>query len=147
MILPWIFAHPVETVGVIGVIGGLCFNGFQTWQNTRQLRIQNLSQAVTEHREIWSVFYEKPELRRILEIDLADDHVIPTLDEKLFLKSLFLHFGAMFRKQKLGMTFPENGLAADIRQFFAKPIPRGVWEEMEPFQEPDFVRYVGKNVE
>jgi hypothetical protein len=40
------------------------------------------------------------------------------------------------------MYFAEGGLAADVREFFSRPIPRLIWNEIKRYQEADFVVFV-----
>ncbi len=40
------------------------------------------------------------------------------------------------------MYFAEQGLAVDVREFFALPIPASVWQLVKIYQQLDFVRFV-----
>jgi hypothetical protein len=43
---------------------------------------------------------------------------------------------------KARMFVKLEGLQTDVKEFFASPIPRAVWERMKPLQDAGFVRFV-----
>ena len=74
---------------------------------------------------------------------------VPDLDrhpitdaERLFVLFLILHLASSFEATKHGMYFAEHGLRADVREFFANPIPQVVWREMKRYQQRNFVEFV-----
>ena len=61
--------------------------------------------------------------------------------------TLILHLRTAFKARALGMQFDDDAVAADIRQFFNRPIPRSVWERSKVFQDADFVAFVERSIE
>lgn len=141
--MEWLSEYGFTILQTVSIIASLLFTAFTIRSDARERRIENLFTITEAHREIWRMVLEKPELRRVLEASLPkEDDGTPTLEERLFLRALIHHLAASFRARTLGMYFHEHGLAADVRQFFSRPIPRAVWESMRHFQEPDFVQFV-----
>ena len=68
----------------------------------------------------------------------------PSQQEKLFVRSLILHLGTVYRAIKLDEMLKPQGMDADIRSFFLKPVPKLVWSEEKLYQDHDFVIYVEK---
>ncbi len=104
----------------------------------------NLFTITKHHREIWSFVIEKPELSRVLDsrVDLGQFPV--TDSERMFVRFLILHLATVFEAKKRRMFFAQEGLERDIREFFSLPIPRDVWSRVRPYQQRDFVRFVGQ---
>lgn len=138
----WLYEHGFTLLQTFGIVAGLFFTGWTIRMEARERRIENLFLLAAAHREIWSTLYQKPELARVLQTDFPDGPPEPTLEERIFVRSLILHLSASFQARRYGMYFNESGLAADVRQFFAKPIPRAVWRVLRGFQEADFVLYM-----
>ena len=136
----------------VGIIAGLFFSGaafllaimsYRAQARERKAeaderKVQIRFVLLAQRREIWKAVREKPELRRVLDASLPAD-TIPTLEETDFVRDLILHLDASLQAQRAGISFSEPGLAADIRQFFSKPIPHAVWMEVKKYQDPDFV--------
>lgn len=55
---------------------------------------------------------------------------------------LILHLASSYEATKHGMYFAEAGLHADVREFFSRPIPWAIWEEVKIYQDSDFVRFL-----
>ena len=110
--------------------------------DTKERKIGNLFMLTNAHREIWSQLYERKELTRVLmeSVNLRCEPV--TAEEELFVHTLILHLRAAFKARKLGMQFDDDAVAADIRQFLNRSIPRVVWEKSKVFQGGDFVQFV-----
>lgn len=115
--------------------------------NTKERKIGNLFALTTAHREIWSRLYERNELSRVLSdsVNLRREPI--TSEEELFVHTLILHLRAAFKARDLGMQFDDDAVAADIRQFFNRPIPRTVWERSKVFQDRKFVEFVEHSIE
>ncbi len=107
-------------------------------------RVANLFTLTKNHREIWSLVIERPELSRVLDprVDLTKNPLSEA--ERLFVRFLILHLATSFEARKRRMFFSEEGLKRDVREFFRLPIPRDVWSGIQPYQQPDFVRFVSQ---
>ena len=44
------------------------------------------------------------------------------------------------------MQFDDDAVAADIRQFLNRSIPREVWEKSKVFQDADFIAFVERSL-
>ena len=135
--LPW-----VDLLQSGSIIAGLLFTAFNIRADSRERKIQSLFTLTAAHREIWSKLYEHPELSRVLLPEVETEPLVISDDERLFVHLLILHLAASYRARKLGLYFQEEGLRADIKQFFSRPIPKLVWDKSRLYQERDFVAFV-----
>ena len=65
-----------------------------------------------------------------------------TTQEWLFVKMLILHLDNVRRAAKSSLFVNLEGMKKDVREFFALPIPKAVWEKMRPFQDAEFVAFL-----
>lgn len=146
-ILVWIGGHWLDFLQTASILTGFFFAAQTMRSNTQERKIGNLFQLTGAHREIWSRLHDQKELSRVLSptADLRRDPV--TLEEELFVHTLILHVRTAFKARELGMQFDDDAVAADIRQFFNRPIPKDVWSRSKVFQDREFVEFVDRCIE
>jgi hypothetical protein len=140
----WIAQHWFELVETIGIIGGLLFTAFTTRKDERARRISNLIAVTEQHRQIWMELYDRPRLSRILKKDVNLNKDIISEEEALFVNLLILHLGTVYRAMKEGVFVKLEGLQEDVKEFFALPIPKAIWEKAKSLQDKDFAEFIGK---
>jgi len=138
----WIQGHWFELLQTASILVGVFSAVHSIRADTRERKIENLFTLTSGHRDLWSKLYERPELSRVLSERVDFKHQPLAHEEELFIHTLILHLRAAFKARKLGMQFDDDAIAADIRQFFVRPIPRVVWERSKVFQDADFVSFV-----
>ena len=146
-ILGWVAGHGLDILQTASILTGFFTAAYTIRTNTRERKIGNLFALTTAHREIWSRLYEREELSRVLSesVNLRREPI--TSEEELFVHTLILHLRAAFKARDLGMQFDDDAVAADIRQFFNRPIPSAVWERSKVFQDRKFVEFVERCIE
>ena len=146
-LLGWVAGHWFDILQTVSILIGFFTAAYTIWTNTKERKIGNLFALTTAHREIWSRLHEQKELSRVLSpsVNLRMEPV--TLEEELFVHTLILHVRTAFKARELGMQFDDDAVAADIRQFFNRPIPRTVWERSKVFQDRKFVEFVERCIE
>jgi len=130
----------------LGIIGGLVFTALGFWRNTNVTRLAFRHQLMLSHRELWNRYTDSPELRRVL-VRSADLEVQPISEpEHRFVVSLISHVEFVFLATQHGLyrVIPSDLL--DIRQAFAYPVIRAVWQEVSPYRDKRFVRFMEKRV-
>ena len=138
----WISQHWFDLVQTIGIVGGLLFTAFAARKDEWERKITNLIALNDRHDYIWSKFYDRPELARILKKDV-DLNRQPISDEEfLFAKMLIIHLDTVRRAAKAGVFVEIGGIKSDVREFLKLPIPKTVWERIKPFQDADFIEFV-----
>src|SRR5688500_880802 len=132
-ILGWVTRHWFDILQTASILAGFFTGAYTIWTNTIERKIGNLFALTNAHREIWSRLYEQKELSRVLSpsVNLRNEPV--TLEEELFVHGLILHVRTAFKARELGMQFDDDAVAAGIRQFFNRPIPRTIWERSKVF--------------
>jgi hypothetical protein len=141
-VIQWFQQNGFTLLQSVGIIASLLFSAHALRADSRERKIETLFTLTAANRDLWKTFYDKPELRRILELNIGGaPEPIPTLEEQVFVRSLIFHLAASFRARKYGMYFQEAGLSEDIRHLFSLPIPRAVWKTIGKFQEHDFVEF------
>lgn len=137
----WTVEYSGLLIAAFSAAGGLLFNAVSTRANTHALQVQNLIALAAAHREIWRIPLENRELRRCLQSTVLGD-LTPTFEETVFVRFVVHQLYASFRARSYGMYSYEAGLAADIKQFFSKPIPRAIWLDLRRFQEKAFIAFI-----
>ena len=146
-ILGWLAGHWFDILQTASILAGFFTAAYTFRMNTRERKIGNLFALTTAHRDIWSRLHKQKELSRVLSpsVNLRREPV--TLEEELFVHILILHVRTAFKARELGMQFDDDAVAADIRQFFSRPIPHAVWERSKVFQDREFVEFVEHSIE
>lgn len=144
MLLNWAQNNWFVLLQSLGIVGGLAFTGTALRADASARRVQNLFALTRQHREIWSMLYDRPKLRRVLDpvVDLGKAPVTP--DEELFIRFLIIHLSNSHLAMEVGTFSSPEGLKDDIASFFSLPIPRAVWEKARSLQDRGFVHYVEK---
>ena len=138
----WFSQNWFELFSAIGVIAGLWFTAFSLRSETKTRRVANLLTITANHREIWKVFLNDPDLRRILDAsaDLVEQPI--TRDEEVFATMVILHVGSVYYAMKDELVVKLEGLRRDVSQFISLPLPRAVWEKVKLVQNDEFVDFV-----
>lgn len=145
-ILGWWGTHWFQLLQTASIAGGLFATAYTIRADTKERKIQNVFAITSAHRELWTQFYQQPFLHRVLESEVDLEREPPSLAERRFVHELILHLRASVKARQAGMDFDNDALDKDIRQFFARPIPRVVWEDSKEFQDSDFVEFVDSRV-
>ena len=142
ILLHWVKEHGFDLLGSVGIIASLGFTAFSVRKDESSRRIGNLLTLTAAHRDIWTQLFTRPELGRILEAipDLTQKPV--TNEEALFVTFLVLHLNATWQAMEEGVFRTRQAVARDIRWFFARPIPKSVWEKSKAFQDVEFAHFV-----
>ena len=146
-IFGWLGAHWFDFLQTASILAGFFTAAYTIRTDTKERKIGNLFALTSAHREIWSRLYDRKELDRVLSESVNLELEPVTAEEELFVHTLILHLRAAFKARDLGMQFDDDAVAADIRQFFNRPIPRSVWERSKVFQDADFVAFVERSIE
>lgn len=145
--LRWISGNGLDLLQTASILVGLFATVHTVRAGTRERKIQNLLALNAAHRELWLKFLERPDVQRIYKTDVDLSEAPPTPAEKRFVQLLILHLRAAFKAREAGMEFADDEITADIQQFFARPIPRAVWDMAKQFQDAAFVAFVEENLE
>jgi plasmid maintenance system killer protein len=138
----WVAQHWLDLAQTVGIVGGLLFSAYVTWKDERARRVGNSIAITEQYRQIWKELYERAELSRVLAKD-ADVQKQPVSNqEELFVKTLVLHLGTVYRAMKHSEFVELEGLRKDVREFFSLPIPGAVWQLIKSFQDREFVKFV-----
>jgi len=86
--------------------------------------------------------FTTPKLARILDnkVDLRRNP--PTDDEGRFVNMIILHLNCAYYAIKSDALTKPEGLAADVRSFFALPIPQAIWGQAKRFYDSEFVAFI-----
>lgn len=127
-------------VQTAGIIGGLVFSGLALRTATRSSRTANLIQITAAHRDIWRHYEEHPELAQLFDDTRSGSDASEA--ERLFVSQLILHLAATYEAARSGALVPLEGLALDVRHVFRLPVPFSIWQELRPYQNRAFVKFV-----
>jgi len=138
----WITGHWLDLLQSVGIVGGLAFTAISLRTDSKVQRVSNLLTITKQHRDIWTLLYDRPELNRVLDLSVDLERNPVSEEEELFVILVVLHLKSAQEATKQGMFTAPSGLKKDVQWFFSRPIPRVVWERIKGLQDDDFVAYV-----
>ncbi len=132
------FAH----IDSFGVIGSLLFTAYTVRKDQQARRLGNLLAMDEQYDRIWSDLYSRPDLNRILKMDVdTREHPVSNI-EQFFVRRFIFHVDAVRHATRARMFFDVGKIKQDIGGFFARPIAREVWEKVKPFQSDELVVFM-----
>jgi len=131
-----------DLLQTLGIVGGLFITTWALHLDTKAKRATNLLELTKQHRELWMTLFTNPELSRVLRDDIDLNLKPPTDEETRFVTMLILHLNGAYQAIKADVLKKPEGLTADIRGFFALPIPQVIWERAKHFYDTDFIVFV-----
>jgi hypothetical protein len=134
-----------DLLEIIGVISGLVFTALSFRQDARTRKVGTLLNLTSEHRSIWKELYSKPEIQRVIDPTLPKN-AEPTQGEAVFINSIIQQAHCVFRAGQLGALMSLKGIAKDIGQFFALPLPSKIWADARNFHDLDFVTFIEEGI-
>jgi hypothetical protein len=125
-------------VQTISIVLGLIFTATSLRRDAFAKQVGNLLTLKQEHRELWNTIHERPELSRILgkQADLVGSPL--TESENVFLRQVIVHVAFSWELIRQGTPLDLEGFRADVTDFFKRPLPRKVWEEVRTAQDAGF---------
>ncbi|MGV3615157.1 MAG: hypothetical protein ACO1SV_07460 [Fimbriimonas sp.] len=111
----------------------------------RQTKVTNSLVVTQHHRDLWKLSITEDCLGRVFDVSADCASQPPTEQEKMFVNMLFLHMCATYKAMRAGAIYPVDGMAEDLIDMLSHPIPASVWEEMRPFHDKVFVRFVDRH--
>jgi hypothetical protein len=140
--LAWLNDNWFPLLQSLGIVGGLLFTGLAARREARSRLTSDRLVLLEQHRELWSEVHRRPELERVVlpSVDLVA-HPVSVAEER-FLNLVIVHFHTGWQLAVSGVVHSPEIMAADVRSFFALPLPRAVWEQAKAARDPEFVRFV-----
>jgi len=141
-LVPFLESNWINLVQSTGIVASLLFAAVTIRREARTHKMTTLLALDQQHRELWSELHQRPELARILslEVDLVGQPV--TIAETEFLNTVFVHYCTGWRLAAEHGVFSEDDLRRDIADFLARPIPLQVWRQTSGTREQRFVAFV-----
>jgi len=138
--IPWF-----DLIQSVGTVAALLFSVYTLRRDITERKISLLNATVDRHREIWKFFADHPNLARVLDprAELIQQPV--TREEEAFVMGVIIHLDAVFQATKAGMLEETKGVRMDIKEFFAFPVVRAVWETSKIFRGKTFINFVERN--
>lgn len=140
----WFYQNWFDLLQSAGIVASLLFTASALRLDTRTRQVSNLLSLTESHKTLWTEFYRRPELHRILDERAIVRQQEITREEEILVTLAILHLNSTFYAQKLGLLFKLEGLRRDVAWFFSLPIPRMIWEKSKVLQNDDFVEFVEK---
>jgi hypothetical protein len=141
----WLGENWFTGLQTLGIVASLSFTAGSFRREDRSRRVENLFRLNANHRDIWAQTFKQPELRRVLSQSPNLSLNPVTEDEAQFVRLLILHLNTAHHAVRTGLMDMPEGLGADIRTFFANPIPRAIWRQMRDLQDAKFVIFVERH--
>jgi hypothetical protein len=138
----WANTNWFNLAQTLGIMGSLWMTAAAAHRDAKSREIENLLTLNGQHRELWSGVLEKPELKRVFQDDANVLEKPVTVAEKEFLNLVFVHYQTGWTVVKSGALMTLTEMKTDIRDFFALPLPRAVWEKTKKMRDRRFVQFV-----
>jgi len=142
----WLARHWFDLLQTTSIVVGLLATAHTIRADTKERKIQNLFTLTAAHRELWTQFLERPDLARVYATHVDLEKAPPTMAERRFVGFMVLHVRTAFKARRAGMEFNDDAVAADLRQFFSRPIPRMVWNSVKHLQDHEFVEFLDRAI-
>lgn len=123
-------------------MGSLLFTAVSLRSETKTRRIANLLSITANHRELWEMQIERPELGRVTDPSADVLKQPPTPAERLFVNLVFQHTHSVYRAMSDELVVNVQGLRRDVAHFLSLPIPAEVWKRIKPTQNLDFAAFI-----
>lgn len=141
-VVTWLVSHWLDLLQSIGIISGFVFTAHTIRKEATARQIGNMLAAAQHHHSIWKECYTSPHLLRVVE-QAADLETKPiTAEEQLFVTAIIIHLDSLHRAIRAGMFMQQEGIARDVKQFFALPIPGAVWDCVRSLHDRSFVEFI-----
>ena len=141
-VIYWFREHWFDLLQTVGITGSLLLAAYTTWKDAQARKIGNSIAINGQYRMIWKDIYEHPVLARVLEKDADVIETPISTGEELFVTTIIAHLSTVFRAMKHGEFVKLEGLQNDVREFFALPIPKAVWERLKAYQDANFAKFI-----
>lgn len=136
-----------QVVGVLLVVFGLLFTAVQLNRNRLATQVGNLIALVKNHREIWTMAMDDPELRKVLSSDSQVIHASELNDrQRYFVNFLVLHMSAAYEMSRTKTVTDYAATQIDMGSLLILPAVNAVWSELAPYHNRRFRRYVDKGM-
>lgn len=115
-------------------------------REAKSREIENLLTISEHHRSLWNEAHQRQDLERIFraEVDVLKNPI--TVAESEFLNFVLGHFQAGWILSKSGAAISLNEMRADVKDFFALPLPRAVWEKTKVMRNRRFGKFVESGI-
>lgn len=126
----------------LGIVASLVFTAMTLRGAARERRMTALLTLQEQHRELWSQLHQRPDLVRVLdvEVDLVGNPL--SAAEREFLNTVFVHYCTGWRLAKDHRILALEDLQRDLLDFLSRPVPAQVWKDTVPTRERGFVDFV-----
>lgn len=142
----WFDGNWFNLIQTVGIVGSLLLATAAARREAKSREIENLLTISEHHRSLWNEAHQRKDLERIFQGD-ADVLEKPiTVAESEFLNLVFGHFQAGWILSKSGAAISLNEMGADVKDFFALPLPRAVWAKTKQSRNQKFVRFVERSL-
>ncbi len=138
----WLEANWFDIVQTVSIVLGLLFTGISLRRDTRSRQLESLLALKEEHRELWSLIHDNPQLSRIFqpEVDLIAS---PMTDaEEIFLRQMIVHFAVSWELHREGTPFDLGAFRRDAAKIFSLPLPKLAWERALDAQDSKFAEFI-----
>jgi hypothetical protein len=146
IVVSWFQENWFSTLQTLGIVGGLSFNAYGLFINSRIRKVDTLINITQQHRAIWLKFIDSPNLKRILQAKIDLKKAPVTDDEIMFVNLSILHLTTVLIAVQKGIFAKPSGFDEDIQDFFSLPIPKAVWHKTKEFRDRQTINYVNSLV-
>lgn len=135
----WVAHNWFDVLQTVAIVASFSTTVYTVNQDRRARRVAHAIEITKGHRELWTHFADRPDLRRVFD---SNPKRTVSRKESVFINQLILHLKLVYRASDLRLYDQPEGLRHDIRDFFSNPKPRMVWEKNKNMHDATFVAFV-----
>jgi len=147
----WVWKETAEVLGVLGIIAGIVFLGFELRQNNDLMVSEARATRASIAQDGWGYVIENPDLIDLLIKDRNGEQLTEAEEFRLnglWMQNLFLNEFSYFEARD------STNWAGEARNFEAYPSLRNTWQGSSPGSkqagkdnfDPGFVQFMEENV-
>lgn len=109
-------------------------------------RSQATNEITKRHFEIWTYFDSQEDLQHLTDQDRDIGSAPLSTKERHFIAYVLNHIFDMYRARRALIFRHEESLTLEIQESFSAPATKAGWEELRPYQDRAFARFIDKRL-
>jgi len=138
----WLSEHWFDLLQTTGIVGSLLLATYTTRRDERARRVGNSIVINGQYQELQKELIRHPQLKHVFAENADVERESVSIEEEAYVKMVIGQLSTVYRAMRHGEFVTLEGLQKDVREFFALPVPKAVWDKFKPFQDQKFVEFV-----
>lgn len=142
------FASPVtafQATQALALIFGIIFTVTQLARTARSAKATNLLAITKNHRELWAMALESPELQELIDPAFSVKAAMDlSAKQRYFVNFVLLHMASTYELTRLHVLTKNSEIDRDVGALISLPAFTIMWKDLRPYHPCRFQKYVDK---